>query len=58
MYTQMNLVLDCDTVLLEFSNFYKETYSYYNSLGSHIDKGELGVFGEKLFLYILMSLMD
>ena len=31
------------TVLLEFSNFSNETYSYYNSLGSHRDKGELGV---------------
>ena len=45
MYIQMNLVfVDCDTVLLEFSNFSNETYSYYNSLGSHRDKG-LGVFG-------------
>ena len=44
-YTDEFSFADCDTVLLEFSNFSNETYSYYNSLGSHRDKGELGVFG-------------
>ena len=28
-----------------FSNFSDDTYSYYNSLGDHADKGELGLFG-------------
>ena len=36
---------DCDTVIIEFSNFSDDTYSYYNSLGDHADKGELGLFG-------------
>lgn len=44
-YTDEFSFADCDTVLLEFSNFSNETYSYYNSLGSHRDKGELGIFG-------------
>ena len=44
-YTDEVSFADCDTVLLEFSTFFNETYSYYNSLGSHRDKGELGVFG-------------
>ena len=35
----------CDTVIIEFSTFSDDTYSYYNSLGDHIDKGELGLFG-------------
>ncbi len=35
----------CDTVIIEFSTFSDDTYSYYNSLGDHSDKGELGVFG-------------
>ena len=36
---------DCDTIMLKFSNYSNETYSYYSSLGSHRTKGELGVFG-------------
>ena len=35
----------CDTVIIEFSTFSDDTYSYYNSLGDHSEKGELGVFG-------------
>jgi hypothetical protein len=36
---------DCDTVIIEFSNFSEDTYIYYNSLQDHIEKGELGIFG-------------
>ena len=36
---------ECDTVIIRFSNFSDDTYSYYNSLGEHSDKGELGLFG-------------
>ena len=36
---------DCDTVIIRFSTFSNDTYSYYNSLGEHSDKGELGLFG-------------
>jgi hypothetical protein len=36
---------DCDTVMIRFSTFSNDTYSYYNSLGDHADKGELGLFG-------------
>ena len=36
---------DCDTVIITFSNFSDDTYSYFNSLGDHRDKGELGLFG-------------
>ena len=36
---------DCDTVLIEFSNFFTNTYSYYLSLDDHGEKGELGIFG-------------
>ena len=36
---------DCDTVTIQFSTFSDDTYSYYNSLGEHSDKGELGLFG-------------
>ena len=36
---------DCDTVTIQFSTFSNDTYSYYNSLGDHRDKGELGIFG-------------
>ena len=36
---------DCDTVIIEFSTFSDDTYSYYNSLGDHSEKGELGIFG-------------
>ena len=35
----------CDTVIIRFSTFSDGTYSYYNSLGEHSDKGELGLFG-------------
>ena len=35
----------CDTVIIEFSTFSDDTYSYYNSLGDHAEKGELGLFG-------------
>ena len=37
--------LDCDTVTIQFSTFSNDTYSYYNSLGDHSEKGELGIFG-------------
>ena len=37
--------IDCDTVTIQFSTFSDDTYSYYNSLGDHSDKGELGLFG-------------
>ena len=36
---------DCDTVTIKFSTFSDDTYSYYNSLGDHSEKGELGLFG-------------
>jgi len=36
---------DCDTVIIRFSTFSNDTYSYYNSLGDHSEKGELGLFG-------------
>ena len=36
---------DCDTIVIEFSTFSDDTYSYYNSLGDHSEKGELGIFG-------------
>ena len=36
---------ECDTVIIEFSTFSDDTYSYYNSLGDHSEKGELGLFG-------------
>ena len=36
---------DCDTVTIQFSTFSDDTYSYYNSLGDHSEKGELGLFG-------------
>ena len=35
----------CDTIIIEFSTFSNDTYSYYNSLGDHSEKGELGLFG-------------
>ena len=35
----------CDTIIIDFSTFSDDTYSYYNSLGDHSDKGELGLFG-------------
>ena len=37
--------VDCDTVIIYFSTFSNDTYSYYNSLGDHSEKGELGLFG-------------
>jgi hypothetical protein len=36
---------DCDTVIIKFSTFSDDTYSYYNSLGDHAEKGDLGLFG-------------
>ncbi len=36
---------DCDTIIIQFSTFSDDTYSYYNSLGDHSEKGELGLFG-------------
>ena len=36
---------DCDTIIIEFSTFSDDTYSYYNSLGDHSEKGELSIFG-------------
>ena len=36
---------DCDTVIIKFSTFSDDTYSYYNSLRDHSEKGELGIFG-------------
>ena len=36
---------DCDTVVIIFSTFSDDTYSYYNSLGEHVEKGEVGLFG-------------
>ena len=36
---------ECDTVIIEFSTFSDDTYSYYNSLRDHSGKGELGLFG-------------
>ena len=35
----------CDTIIIEFATFSDDTYSYYNSLGDHSEKGELGIFG-------------
>ena len=36
---------DCDTLIIQFSTFSDDTYRYYNSLGDHSEKGELGIFG-------------
>jgi hypothetical protein len=36
---------DCDTVIIRFSTFSDDTYSYYNSLGDHSEKGALNIFG-------------
>jgi hypothetical protein len=36
---------DCDTITIQFSTFSDDTYIYYNSLGDHSEKGELGLFG-------------
>ena len=36
---------DCDTITIQFSTFSDDTYSYYNSLADHSEKGELGLFG-------------
>jgi hypothetical protein len=36
---------ECDTVIIRFSTFSDDTYSYYNSLGDHSEKGELNIFG-------------
>ncbi|MFQ3332754.1 MAG: hypothetical protein ACI8ZH_000646 [Flavobacteriales bacterium] len=36
---------DCDTIIIQFSTFSDNTYSYYNSLGDHREKGELSIFG-------------
>ena len=36
---------DCDTIIIQFSTFSDNTYSYYNSLGDHSEKGELNMFG-------------
>ena len=36
---------DCDTVIIEFSIFSDDTYSYYSSLDDHREKGELNIFG-------------
>ncbi len=36
---------DCDTVTIKFSTFSDDTYTYYNSLGDHREKGGLGLFG-------------
>ena len=35
----------CDTIFIEFSTFSDDTYRYYNSLGDHSEKGEIGIFG-------------
>ena len=36
---------DCETINLQFSVFSSDTYSYYNSLDNHRDKGPIGIFG-------------
>ena len=36
---------DCDTIIIQFSNFSDDTYIYYSSLGDHSEKGELSIFG-------------
>ena len=36
---------DCDTIIIQFSTFSNDTYSYYSSLGDHSEKGELNIFG-------------
>ena len=36
---------NCDTLLIQFSVFSSDTYSYYNSLGEHRDEGQLNIFG-------------
>ncbi len=36
---------DCDTIRLQLSVFSSDTYSYYNSLNEHRDKGMLNIFG-------------
>ena len=35
----------CDTVIFEFSTFSDDTYSYFNSLDLHVEKGPVGIFG-------------
>ena len=35
----------CDTVNIEFSTFSEDTYSYYTSLESHLESGEVDIFG-------------
>ena len=35
-------------MIITFSNFSDDTYSYFNSLGDHRDKGELGLFGGEI----------
>ena len=36
---------DCDTISFQFSVFSSDTYSYYNSLDNHREKGPIGIFG-------------
>ena len=36
---------DCDTIIIQFSTFSDDTYSYYSSLVDHSEKGELSIFG-------------
>ena len=52
---EKNIILDietyeykfsyCDTVNIEFSTFSEDTYSYYTSLESHLESGEVDIFG-------------
>tara|TARA_B100000214_G_scaffold162956_1_gene116866 strand:+ start:447 stop:1427 length:981 start_codon:yes stop_codon:yes gene_type:complete len=39
---------NCDQIILEFSIFNHDCYRYYNSLGDHSEKGELGIFGGEI----------
>ena len=46
MINSLQILSFCFTdAIIEFSTFSDDTYSYYNSLGDHSEKGELGIFG-------------
>jgi hypothetical protein len=39
---------DCDTVVLQFTVFSNDSYSYFNSLQEHSENGESGIFGGEI----------
>ena len=42
---------ECDTVMIKFTTFSDDTYSYYSSLGDHSDKGARSFGGEVIPVY-------